>query len=381
MAENILYIGTDDKIYMFLKAAYNVKKIIPFVDSDEVNYSKLKAIVCETNLFGFDAFDYYKHIYNKLYQNKVPFIIVSNKKLSKEYKLKALEMGIGEVFHKPFNIYHFKIRVDYLKEYFEKTIDNISEKDKMYNLKVPIVKRIFDIFFSSLMILLLSPLFILTTILIRLESKGKVFYSSKRVGMGYKVFDFYKFRSMYMDADKRLKELSHLDQYAEEEKNKEPEINETDEILTNDNSNILIADDKEISETEFIKEKRKKQDKAFVKFKNDPRITKVGKFIRKTSIDELPQLFNVLKGDMSIVGNRPIPLYEAEMLTSDVWSERFLAPAGITGLWQVTKRGKSEMSTEERKELDNTYAKEYSFWYDIKLLLKTVKALMQTEDV
>ena len=84
---------------------------------------------------------------------------------------------------------------------------------------------------------------------------------------------------------------------------------------------------------------------------------------------------------MSIVGNRPIPLYEAEMLTSDSWSERFLAPAGITGLWQVTKRGKSEMSTEERKELDNTYAKEYSFWYDIKLLLKTVKALMQTEDV
>ncbi len=380
MTDKILYIGNDEKTYQYLKAGYDVIKVVPFVDSDVINYSNLKAVICEKNLFGFDVFKYYKHIYNNLYQNKVPFIIVSNTEMNKEYKLKALEMGIGDVFQKPLNIYNFKIRVDYLKEYFENTVDKISEKDKLYNLRVPIIKRIFDILFSSFMILLLSPLFLLTIILVRIESKGKVFYASKRVGMGYKVFDFYKFRSMYMDADKRLKELSHLDQYAEEEV-KEEITEDNEETVVNKTSNVLIADDKEISEADFIKDKRKKQEKAFVKFKNDPRITKVGKFIRKTSIDELPQLFNVLKGDMSIVGNRPIPLYEAEMLTSDSWSERFLAPAGITGLWQVTKRGKSEMSTEERKELDNTYAKDYSFWYDIKLLLKTVKALMQTEDV
>jgi lipopolysaccharide/colanic/teichoic acid biosynthesis glycosyltransferase len=136
-----------------------------------------------------------------------------------------------------------------------------------------------------------------------------------------------------------------------------------------------------ISETIFIEQQRDKKDKAFIKIKNDPRITKVGRFIRKTSIDELPQLVNVLKGDMSIVGNRPIPLYEAEVLTSDNYSERFLAPAGITGLWQVTKRGKSDMSNEERKQLDNTYARTYTFWGDIVLLLKTAKALLQTEDV
>jgi len=144
---------------------------------------------------------------------------------------------------------------------------------------------------------------------------------------------------------------------------------------------VLIGDDTQISESEFILQQRDKKEKAFVKFKNDPRITKVGKFIRKTSIDELPQLINVLKGDMSIVGNRPIPLYEAEVLTSDEYSERFLAPSGITGLWQVTKRGKSEMSAEERKQLDNTYARTYTFWGDIWLLIRTVKALMQTEDV
>lgn len=83
--------------------------------------------------------------------------------------------------------------------------------------------------------------------------------------------------------------------------------------------------------------------------KNDPRVTKLGNFLRNSSIDELPQLFNVVKGDMSIVGNRPLPLYEAEQLTTNEWSMRFLGPAGITGLWQIIKRGKSDMSDRERK--------------------------------
>jgi lipopolysaccharide/colanic/teichoic acid biosynthesis glycosyltransferase len=121
--------------------------------------------------------------------------------------------------------------------------------------------------------------------------------------------------------------------------------------------------------------------KAFVKILNDPRITRVGNILRKTSIDELPQLFNVLKGDMSIVGNRPLPLYEAEQLTSDQFAMRFLGPAGITGLWQISKRGQAEMSEDERKELDNTYAKNSSFLMDLKIMLKTVPAMLQKEKV
>ena len=140
-------------------------------------------------------------------------------------------------------------------------------------------------------------------------------------------------------------------------------------------------DGKEICEQHYKRIKAFESAGTFIKIKDDPRVTRVGKIIRNTSIDELPQLINVLKGDMSIVGNRPLPLYEAELLTSDRWAERFNAPAGITGLWQVEKRGSSEMSEEERKDLDNKYASKRSFVFDIKLILRTIPALFQTENV
>ena len=143
-----------------------------------------------------------------------------------------------------------------------------------------------------------------------------------------------------------------------------------------------MADDFITTEKQLLKNRRKQQKNAFVKFENDPRITKVGRIIRKYSIDELPQLVNILKGDMSIVGNRPLPLYEAELLTTDEYIERFMAPAGLTGLWQVEKRGEAgKLSAEERKQLDIKYAKTFSFWLDIKIILKTVTAFIQKENV
>lgn len=120
---------------------------------------------------------------------------------------------------------------------------------------------------------------------------------------------------------------------------------------------------------------------VFFKIKDDPRITRFGEFLRKTSLDEIPQLFNVLIGDMSLVGNRPLPLYEAEKLTRDQIAWRFLAPAGITGLWQITKRGKDNMSEDERIALDMEYAMKNSFWLDLKILLATIPALVQREKV
>jgi len=116
---------------------------------------------------------------------------------------------------------------------------------------------------------------------------------------------------------------------------------------------MLYGDEDQISERAYNQSRLEEAKNIFIKFDNDPRITKVGKIIRKLSIDELPQLINVIKGDMSIVGNRPLPLYEAELLTTDQWTKRFNGPAGITGLWQVEARGRtSKMSAEERKEFE-----------------------------
>lgn len=201
-------------------------------------------------------------------------------------------------------------------------------------------KRSLDIIAAGTGLLIASPLMLVIAALIRLESKGPVFYASPRAGRNYKVFKFYKFRTMVPDADKQLQQLKHLNQYDTNEKGP-----------------------------------------VFYKVSNDPRITKLGNFLRNTSLDEIPQLFNVLKGDMSLVGNRPLPLYEAKSLTTDNWVERFLAPAGITGLWQISKRGKKEMSVEERINLDIDYAYKNSFTYDMWLIVNTPRALIQKDNV
>ena len=154
------------------------------------------------------------------------------------------------------------------------------------------------------------------------------------------------------------------------------------EMMISDEEIMLVGDDFVVAESDFAKKKEEEINNAFVKIENDPRVTKVGKFIRKYSIDELPQLFNILKGDMSIVGNRPLPLYEAEKLTADSSIDRFMAPAGLTGLWQVEERGKGgNMSAEERKQLDITYGQTYSFTLDMKIIFRTIRHFIQKENV
>ena len=253
-------------------------------------------------------------------------------------------------------------------------------------------------------IIILSPVFILTAIAIRLESKGPIIFKSKRVGTNYTIFNFLKFRSMYADAEQRLKEVAKEagNQYAEKAEEKKEEDHQAvitaplgdeaemmmmdmgmeSDMMISDDEVMLVGDDFVVSETDFNKEKEENINNAFVKIENDPRVTKVGRFIRKYSIDELPQLFNILKGDMSIVGNRPLPLYEAEKLTVDSSIDRFMAPAGLTGLWQVEERGKGGlMSAEERKQLDITYGQTYNFMLDMKIIFRTLTAFIQKDNV
>jgi lipopolysaccharide/colanic/teichoic acid biosynthesis glycosyltransferase len=329
-------------------------------------------------VFMYSAPDGINELFFQKIQKSVFPVILLCRKINAKLREEALKAGFDEIFDEKSSAEDILIRTTFL-------IENPVIKDKKAEAKVPVyrmppAKRIFDILVSSISLLILSPLFLLIAIAIRLESKGPVFYYSLRVGTGYQIFRFYKFRSMYSGADKKLKDLSHLNQYAG---GKKPDGEHTEqESLSGKKENLLYMDGKAISEEEYRKKKKEKEGAAFVKIKDDPRVTKVGKFIRNTSIDELPQLYNVLIGNMSIVGNRPLPLYEAEKITTDRFSPRFMAPAGITGLWQVTRRGlRGEMSEEERMELDNDYARNYSFWRDILLILRTVPALFQKENV
>jgi lipopolysaccharide/colanic/teichoic acid biosynthesis glycosyltransferase len=253
----------------------------------------------------------------------------------------------------------------------------------------PVLKRLFDVGASVLALLLLSPVFLLVALLIKLESRGPIFYASKRVGRNYRVFDFYKFRSMRTNADSLVSKMTNLNHYGVSNTVRKDSCGEgrqngksnrvQQEELADDR--LLFSDEGWVRESDWIKKQEAGQEKTFFKIQNDPRITRVGRFIRNTSIDELPQLLNVLKGDMSIVGNRPLPLYEAEKLTTDEDIARFLAPAGLTGLWQVTERGKKATSNNSRKELDVRYAYEYSFSLDMWILIRTPLALFQSENV
>ena len=246
---------------------------------------------------------------------------------------------------------------------------------------MPTGKRLFDIVFAGTCLLFLLPLFAFVALLIKLESGGPVFYYSYRVGTGYRIFRFWKFRSMRPDADKLLASMKDLNQYAAAEPTATHTHASTCVCGAVCEGQLIDKKGNLVCEKQYRLQQKNADGAAFMKIVNDPRITRIGSFLRNTSIDELPQLFNVLMGDMSIIGNRPLPLYEAEKLTSDECAARFLAPAGITGLWQVSKRGKGGVSEEERKALDIEYARNYSLTKDLSILLKTVPALFQQENV
>lgn len=327
------------------------------------------------------------------------YIILLTDNMTKEERDVYMKCGVNDTINKDASVTALNKKIQFISDRENILFDDEAPKYKILKFKIPVWKRLFDIFFSGLAIIILSPIFILTAIAIKLESKGPVLFKSKRVGTNYTIFDFLKFRSMYTDAEERLKDLSkNNNQYTEKEEEddhktitaplgEEAEQDMLDmgmesEMMISDEEIMLIGDDFVVAESDFNKQKEEEINNAFVKIENDPRITKVGRFIRKYSIDELPQLFNILKGDMSVVGNRPLPLYEAEKLTADTSIDRFMAPAGLTGLWQVEERGKGgNMSAEERKQLDITYGQTYNFMLDMKIIFRTLFAFVQKENV
>lgn len=348
----IFFIGAYDDLYLDLKlenydinAVDNIKRGVKWLHKK--TSEELPDVIIVSKRINNAAIDILQSIKRNDRLANVPVIFIA-KKFDKSERDAAIKIGVDDYYTDRISGEYLAFRIEFLKRLKQLSNENAEEVDNpsghsLHNnesMEMWSMKRTFDIIISATTLLLLSPILILVAIAIKLDSEGPVFYISKRAGMGYHVFNFYKFRSMKENADQILEALKYQNQYSSE----------------GDGA-------------------------VFFKVKNDPRVTKLGSLLRKTSLDELPQLFNVLKGDMSLVGNRPLPLYEAERLTQDQWALRFLAPAGITGLWQITKRGKEEMSESERVALDMEYAKKNSFWYDMKIMLKTPAALLQKEEV
>ena len=354
------------------------------------------AILCDMDIPGGNGLEVHALLRKYPQYTHVAFILLTPEFNEVLYKQAFLDK-VDDFFVYPLpDLESILSRISFLSEFRSKVLLPVMEPDeKRVEYIMPRSKRIFDILVASSALLFLSPFLILIIIAIRLESKGKVYYTSKRVGR--KPFDFYKLRSMRTGADAELNKLAReKNQYATSNSIQQAEVDfsrpcpKCAKLSGGEScSPLLHIGPHRICDYWYNNQKKEilRSKSAFIKIANDPRITKVGKFIRNTSIDELPQLINVIKGDMSIVGNRPLPVYEAEQLTQDDMSKRFLAPAGITGLWQVELRGRGGvMSEDERKRLDNEYADHfvngnYSFWYDVRLMLRTIPALFQKDTV
>ncbi|MBA3239378.1 MAG: sugar transferase [Parachlamydiaceae bacterium] len=204
--------------------------------------------------------------------------------------------------------------------------------EKGVEIKHKPLKRTFDITFSIFALLFGLPCFLLIAMCVKLSSRGPIFYSHERIGRGGKPFFCYKFRSMYKDSDERLKDLLNL----------HPEL-------------------------------RKEWEKTH-KLKNDPRITPIGLFLRKSSLDELPQFWNVLRGDLSVVGPRPVIKQEIEKYFGEKASVILSVRPGLTGIWQVSGRNNTAYS--HRIQLDELYVNRQSLLLDLKLIAKTIPAMI-----
>ena len=388
MTVKISYLGNDSVIYSHLRSVSD--KLISFcnniddIDSSSKNFNSdaPHLVFVEQGDFSTD-----KNLIQSL-KLKCPFayIVLVSDQIKPELFAKYTKYGVKDTIRSDVSRERLLNAIEFIERNHKLLSSVINEQNISGMYEIPLWKRMFDIIFSALALIILFPFLIVIAALIRVESEGPVIYISKRVGSNYRIFNFYKFRSMYKDADKRLKDYLSLNQYNDVDLSAFNIEDDTARIplniSVNQETSRYYSDDDVISEEDFIRDKKSKQKNNFLKFENDPRITKMGHFIRKFSIDELPQLVNIIRGDMSIVGNRPLPMYEAEQLTTDQYIDRFIGPAGLTGLWQVQKRGDSgKLSPEERKQLDIFYSSNYNFWMDIKIIFKTLTAFVQKENV
>lgn len=324
---HVLIIGTNSRAVQFGKKllaspelGYN---LIGFVDDDWVGIDSLKKtsyrLVCD--LDGFQAF------VRNLVVDEVIVALPLKSLYDQASRIIAIceEQGITARYLS--NLFDVDYSISRVRDFEKYSL--IPLPDKTIQGYESLIKQFMDLLLSSFFLLLLSPIFILTAIAIKLTSEGPVFFIQKRVGLGKRVFNLFKFRTMVMDAERKQEELE--------------DYNEACGPV------FKIAD--------------------------DPRITTIGRFLRKTSIDELPQFINVIKGDMSIVGPRPLPVRDYNGFNEDWHLRRFSVRPGITCLWQV--RGRCSIPFEKWMELDMEYIDRWSLWLDLKIVIKTIPVVLK----
>lgn len=249
------------------------------------------------------------NIREELEKNSVVLIIINTQNKTSDY----LHFGAHDIYDIDFDINDLITRVRFL--HMNLSALNIPKREDVHVFKLPFWKRTFDIIASMLILVLLSPVYFIIALLIKIESRGKALIKYPRVGTGYRIFESIYFRTTQSDS------------HPIGENNPGNNINKT---------------------------------------------TTIGKILQKTGLDTLPQFLNVLKGDLSIIGNKPLPLSEAELVTTDDLSQRFLAPIGVTGLWKsIDKQTDKHSLKENLKNTENKYAEKITFWIDMKILFRT----------
>ncbi len=295
----------------------------------------------EANIIGDDPFiadEIFKNHYFgyiKSTKEKAKTVFINSHNLSvKELRIivdKEIKKRKEVIFIPLFNDYN--ITQSHIYELSNTHTNLIVFKNRLKSQYRVVMQQIFNYALSILLLPILLPIIAIFAILIKRESPGPVFFTHDRIGKNGKIIPILKFRSMYNDASERLIKLFHEDESVKEE-----------------------------------------WEKNF-KLKNDPRVTKIGAFLRKTSLDELPQVFNVLKGEMNLVGPRPVIQQEIDQYYKENAEYYFMVNPGMTGLWQVS--GRSDTDYDFRVGIDKWYISNWSLWLDIVILIKTVKVVLQ----
>ncbi|MEM6631319.1 MAG: sugar transferase [Bacteroidota bacterium] len=330
-----------------------------------------QAIICSYRYKDGDAISFIQQLQIKRTYRNIPFIVVSESDIAHS-KEELLRYGVDDWYHLSDSEEDLLNRLSFLITYKHRYIQ-LKTVQAQFDYHLPKYKRIFDIIIASIALVICVPLIGLIALLIKLESHGPVLQVTKKVGRAYRIFNFYKLRTTPAGSDA----IYHNNSVSEE-------------LLPDRLGSIrqclscalyerpCIAPTYEGKAIQCGKNQAVKKGVISVFKKEKP--TRLGRWLRRTSLDEIPQFIHVLRGEMSIVGNRPLSLEEAEELTQDEWAERFAAPAGITGLWQVKSRFNGELNGLSRKEIDRTYAQKASLWMDVKILLLTIPALFKRTD-